>query len=61
MTKEKIKIPASTVEYLHQLRKTGRVNMMGAAPYLIRDLNIDKAQAREITMAYVFDNFEETE
>ena len=34
--------------YLHTLRESGAVNMLGAAPYLARDKGIDEKTAREI-------------
>jgi hypothetical protein len=53
-----MKISAEVVEYLHDLRDSGEINMFGAAPYLIRDFGMARNQAREITMAYISGNFE---
>ena len=34
--------------YLERLRRSGRTNMFGAAPYLANYFNIDKYEARKI-------------
>ena len=34
--------------YLNNLRDSGKINMMGAAPYLAKAFNIDKREARKI-------------
>lgn len=39
--------------YLEILRESGAVNMMGAAPYLERDLGMDSDQAEYWTMQWI--------
>lgn len=46
-------------EYLDELRESGRTNMFGAGAYLIKDLGMDRSQARECLM-YWMGTFEST-
>tara|TARA_R110002020_G_scaffold320599_1_gene536528 strand:- start:2707 stop:2919 length:213 start_codon:yes stop_codon:yes gene_type:complete len=34
--------------YLHTLRESGAVNMLGSTPYLVRDMGIDETTARGV-------------
>jgi len=40
-------------EYLSDLRDSGEVNMFGAAPYLIRDFGMSRAEAREALLGWM--------
>lgn len=35
-------------DYLDLLRESGAINMFGASPYLAKEFNLDKKQARKI-------------
>ena len=39
--------------YLSNLRDSGAVNMMGAAPYLMRDLGMSRAEARDALLDWM--------
>lgn len=39
-------------EYLDELRKSGRVNMFGAAPHLADEFDIELKEARSILMKW---------
>lgn len=41
------------IDYLGQLRLSGKVNMMGADPYLERDFGLSRREAREILMYWM--------
>jgi len=45
--------------YLCDLRDSGEVNMMGAAPYLMRDLGMSRVEAREAVLDWML-NLKET-
>jgi hypothetical protein len=40
-------------DYLNTLRNTGKINMMGAAPYLERDFGLTKEEAKTILFAWM--------
>lgn len=48
----------SHLEYLDQLRKSGRTNMWGAVPYMEDELGLDKKLAGKIH-SYWMNTFEE--
>lgn len=52
--------------YLENLRKSGKINMFGAAPYLAKEFNIDDMdEARKIVSGWMLNynkaDYEETE
>lgn len=53
-----LKIKRSIVDYLHNLRESGRINVFEAAPYLVQEFGLSNKEAAEITVAYVFGEFE---
>ena len=47
------------LEYLDDLRESGRTNMLGAAPYLLDEFtSLDKSDAKEVLL-YWMDSFDE--
>ena len=46
------------LEYLDDLRESGRTNMFGAAKYLTNEMGVDRVDARVITI-YWMESFEE--
>lgn len=40
-------------EYLVNLRDSGETNMWGAAPYLEREFNLTRVEARDILLAWI--------
>ena len=36
------------LEYLDSMRESGKINMYGAGPYLLRDFGVSRKEAREI-------------
>lgn len=39
--------------FLEKLRKSGKTNMFGATPYLMREFDLTKNQASEILVAWM--------
>lgn len=44
--------------YLDGLKKSGRTNMFGATPYIMRHFGVDKIEAREIVLNWMASNKE---
>lgn len=46
------------LEYLFDLRESGRTNMFGAANFLVSEMGMDKVEAREV-LGFWMKNFDE--
>ena len=41
------------ITFLEDLRKSATINMMGAAPYLMKEFELDKYEARDILFQWM--------
>ena len=46
--KKSTKADYDDYDYLEELRRSGRTNMFGAVPYLMKDRGLSKAKAAEV-------------
>lgn len=53
MNDEDVEFYAEVFFYLDGLRETGVTNMYGAAPYVEREFNVDRKEAREALQAWM--------
>lgn len=58
MQPQRSNIKQSIVDFLHEVRESGSMNMFEVGPLIERKFCVTKAEGERITLAYVFNTFD---